>query len=228
MEEMTGIDQGSTEQEAQEFPGGIPVEVPMSDHLRKQMLRLCLKRASSLTGIDGSERSFYFDIDYLLGHNARADTPDQFQTTAAFLGAVEHAIREVSAAQPIDALAFPLRRKQPGPTGLISSAVLLGRRTGLPTYYIDPTMRLRAQQVRPIGPTPPNTRFTIVTDMTASGREVMESAQALFQHRCRYIGAISIFDTGEGAREYLDQAAGIPLTTIMSGGGVYDMNAPES
>lgn len=202
------------------FPEGIPTSVPLEPELESEILGLCLKRADAPTDLDQSERYLYFDVDYLTGLNLQVGLQARAMALRRFYESLNKAVEAVASVYPIDALAYPVRAHRSGPMGLSPAAFnFFHQAMSRPAYHTNPRLLTLSSQVRPECTLPTDAKFAIITDITATGMEVVKNATILWKRGYKGVCAISVFDTDEGARENLAHYD-IPLTTIMSAGSL--------
>jgi len=199
-----------------DFHESIPKRALIDPELQKVMLAMCLQPTESGFGVDGSELSFYFDLDYFGAPYTSIRTIDiaprllpQFMDQLS--DTVANAVSPNS--ERADALVF-LKRNSGGPVGMIAARASLIEKMRTPSLVVDPHRRILAGQIKP-WPITPDIKPVLVMDMTATGEEVFDTVEPLSRAGLKGIRVVTLFDTNEGAREKL-ALAHIPLTVIMS------------
>jgi hypothetical protein len=178
----------------------------LSTSVVDEFVRVCVKN-SEYDLVSGGHGTSYIDVDELFGPN---DGDSKLLTE--LLDATAVAIRELAAAEGYNLLAFIDGRR--GPAGAVSLRTLLGREVGMESVILRPYKRLLSQAIKPfrVGP---DSRVLLVTDVTTTGRNVVDAAELLWRVGSRGCGAITIANRQEGADEYL-ATMDIPLHHVLA------------
>ena len=171
-----------------------------------EFVRVCVKN-SEYDLVSGGHGTSYIDVDEMFGPNdGDGDLLDEVLTATAA------AIRDLVESEGYNMLGFIDGRR--GPAGAVSLRTLLGREVGMESVILRPYKRLLSQAIKPfrIGP---QSRVLLITDVTTTGRNVVEAARLLWQVGSRGCGALAIASRQEGAEEYL-ATMDIPLHHILA------------
>lgn len=197
------------ETEATEWYNSFPQRASINPDLQALLLETCIQPQTPGFGPDGSQRSFYFDLDHF---DTSTSSPISTGHTDALTDTLASAISLAPEGAPVQNIAF-LRRRA-GPVGAIVMRASLTDRLLIPSYIVDPHKRTLAGKIRPF-PVQRDISPILVVDNIASGKEAIDAIEPLHRAGLKRMRVLSLFDTDEGARENLASYF-IPLTVIIS------------
>jgi hypothetical protein len=171
-----------------------------------EFVRVCVKN-SEYDLVSGGHGKSYIDVDEIFGPN-----DGDSELLSELLTATAESIRHLVETEGYNMLGFIDGRR--GPAGAISLRTLLGREVGMESIILRPYKRLLSQAIKPFR-VRPESRVLLITDVTTTGRNVVDAARLLWQAGARGCGALTIANRQEGAEESL-ATMDIPLHHILA------------